>query len=356
MALHLATRHPEKFAGVIALSCYLPLAREFATERSSAQSQRRPSSWRTARRIRWCRSRSAMNRAACSKARATGRVARLPDAACAVRGGSRGHQEMVKPSFSQSVTRLNRGAHDPDSKFAVRNFTSLRLPVTGSAMTDDPATTRPAISPGRGRVRRSARTPGDEPTRSIPICAVICCRTFTSSFGAASRALAVSARCAPWCTGSRTTSGSRGACASESSSSFRSKKSWNCPHPKTTSWPPTITSTSRGSMSSFASSFRPMTRSCCSISKTWTRHPSVRSPAFQREPSRLAYIASRQFSRGDSRDQHQDSLAKPAHRGAHHADDPRLAACALTSCAPFQPPQSACCTPIPRSTSSRGSG
>ena len=36
MALHIATRHPEKFAGVIALSCYLPLAREFATDRSAA--------------------------------------------------------------------------------------------------------------------------------------------------------------------------------------------------------------------------------------------------------------------------------------------------------------------------------
>ncbi len=36
MALHIATRHPEKLAGVIALSCYLPLAREFATDRSAA--------------------------------------------------------------------------------------------------------------------------------------------------------------------------------------------------------------------------------------------------------------------------------------------------------------------------------
>jgi phospholipase/carboxylesterase len=36
MALQVATRHPEKFAGIIALSCYLPLAREFATERSAA--------------------------------------------------------------------------------------------------------------------------------------------------------------------------------------------------------------------------------------------------------------------------------------------------------------------------------
>lgn len=36
MALHLATRHPEKFAGVIALSCYLPLARHFATDRANA--------------------------------------------------------------------------------------------------------------------------------------------------------------------------------------------------------------------------------------------------------------------------------------------------------------------------------
>ena len=36
MALHIATRCTEKFAGVIALSCYLPLAREFATERSAA--------------------------------------------------------------------------------------------------------------------------------------------------------------------------------------------------------------------------------------------------------------------------------------------------------------------------------
>jgi phospholipase/carboxylesterase len=36
MALHIATRHPEKFAGVIALSCYLPLARELATARHDA--------------------------------------------------------------------------------------------------------------------------------------------------------------------------------------------------------------------------------------------------------------------------------------------------------------------------------
>jgi phospholipase/carboxylesterase len=36
MALHIATRYPEKFAGVIALSCYLPLARELATARSPA--------------------------------------------------------------------------------------------------------------------------------------------------------------------------------------------------------------------------------------------------------------------------------------------------------------------------------
>jgi phospholipase/carboxylesterase len=36
MALHIATRHPEKFAGIIALSCYLPLARELATARSPA--------------------------------------------------------------------------------------------------------------------------------------------------------------------------------------------------------------------------------------------------------------------------------------------------------------------------------
>ncbi len=36
MALHVATRHPERLAGVIALSCYLPLARQFATERTSA--------------------------------------------------------------------------------------------------------------------------------------------------------------------------------------------------------------------------------------------------------------------------------------------------------------------------------
>lgn len=36
MALHLATRHPDRFAGVIALSCYLPLSREFAGQRPSA--------------------------------------------------------------------------------------------------------------------------------------------------------------------------------------------------------------------------------------------------------------------------------------------------------------------------------
>ena len=36
MALHIATRWPEKLAGVIALSCYLPLAKQFATERTAA--------------------------------------------------------------------------------------------------------------------------------------------------------------------------------------------------------------------------------------------------------------------------------------------------------------------------------
>ena len=36
MALHIATRYPEKLAGVIALSCYLPLARELATARNAA--------------------------------------------------------------------------------------------------------------------------------------------------------------------------------------------------------------------------------------------------------------------------------------------------------------------------------
>ena len=36
MALHIATRFAEKLAGVIALSCYLPLALRFASERSSA--------------------------------------------------------------------------------------------------------------------------------------------------------------------------------------------------------------------------------------------------------------------------------------------------------------------------------
>jgi phospholipase/carboxylesterase len=36
MALHLATRHPDTFAGVIALSCYLPLARELSKSRNTA--------------------------------------------------------------------------------------------------------------------------------------------------------------------------------------------------------------------------------------------------------------------------------------------------------------------------------
>jgi phospholipase/carboxylesterase len=37
MALHLATRHAEKFAGVIALSCYLPMSRELATRSPANQ-------------------------------------------------------------------------------------------------------------------------------------------------------------------------------------------------------------------------------------------------------------------------------------------------------------------------------
>jgi phospholipase/carboxylesterase len=36
MALHLATRHPDTFAGVVALSCYLPLARELTKSRNTA--------------------------------------------------------------------------------------------------------------------------------------------------------------------------------------------------------------------------------------------------------------------------------------------------------------------------------
>jgi phospholipase/carboxylesterase len=36
MALHLATRHPDIFAGVIALSCYLPLAQDLARSRKAA--------------------------------------------------------------------------------------------------------------------------------------------------------------------------------------------------------------------------------------------------------------------------------------------------------------------------------
>jgi len=36
MALHLATRHPDTFAGVIALSTYLPLAQDFAKLRNGA--------------------------------------------------------------------------------------------------------------------------------------------------------------------------------------------------------------------------------------------------------------------------------------------------------------------------------
>jgi phospholipase/carboxylesterase len=36
LALHLATRHPDTFAGVIALSCYLPLARDLTRSRNTA--------------------------------------------------------------------------------------------------------------------------------------------------------------------------------------------------------------------------------------------------------------------------------------------------------------------------------
>jgi phospholipase/carboxylesterase len=36
MALHVGTRHPRKLAGIIALSCYLPLASELAAKRHSA--------------------------------------------------------------------------------------------------------------------------------------------------------------------------------------------------------------------------------------------------------------------------------------------------------------------------------
>jgi phospholipase/carboxylesterase len=36
MALHVGTRHPDKLAGIIGLSCYLPLSRELPTSRAAA--------------------------------------------------------------------------------------------------------------------------------------------------------------------------------------------------------------------------------------------------------------------------------------------------------------------------------
>ena len=36
MALHIATRYPQAFAGVIALSCYLPVARELPAAHNAA--------------------------------------------------------------------------------------------------------------------------------------------------------------------------------------------------------------------------------------------------------------------------------------------------------------------------------
>jgi len=36
MALHIATRYPQSFAGVIALSCYLPVARELPAAHNPA--------------------------------------------------------------------------------------------------------------------------------------------------------------------------------------------------------------------------------------------------------------------------------------------------------------------------------
>ena len=71
MALHLATRHPDKFAGVIALSCYLPLAQELREIAERHEPAYARSSWRMARRIRWCLTRSGMIRGSCSAARAT---------------------------------------------------------------------------------------------------------------------------------------------------------------------------------------------------------------------------------------------------------------------------------------------
>jgi phospholipase/carboxylesterase len=36
MALHVGTRHPQKLAGILALSCYLPMAHELVAERAAA--------------------------------------------------------------------------------------------------------------------------------------------------------------------------------------------------------------------------------------------------------------------------------------------------------------------------------
>ena len=49
MALHTGLRHPERLAGIMALSCSLPLADTLAAEASPANRDVARSSWRTAR-------------------------------------------------------------------------------------------------------------------------------------------------------------------------------------------------------------------------------------------------------------------------------------------------------------------
>ena len=107
IALHTATRYPEKLAGVIALSCYLPMAREFATDRSAANhatpiymahgtqdpvvpfalgDESRRILEGTGYRVEW---------------------RTLSDAAFAVRGGSRGHQ-LLPAESADGISRVTQ--------------------------------------------------------------------------------------------------------------------------------------------------------------------------------------------------------------------------------------------------------
>jgi pimeloyl-ACP methyl ester carboxylesterase len=115
IALHAGLRYPEKLAGIIALSTYLPL-RAAAGEFHEANRGTR-SSWRTAASTRSCRRCWARRARVPHRGRLRRAVQELRDAALRLPGGSRGHPPLDGPDAARAaaaaLVRSTAGAESP---------------------------------------------------------------------------------------------------------------------------------------------------------------------------------------------------------------------------------------------------